>query len=406
MPPEAARDGGASGPGGPGPAPGTGGPVVVAEFRQSHTTGGGPEKTILFSAAAHDPARVRVIPIYLAAPGDPLEGVEEVARRAGVEIVRVADRARLDPFVIGWMRRLLIRHRCRVLHTHDFKTDFLGLVLARTVPGLRLMATAHGWSSPLGKWHRFYNALDRRVLRLYPTVIAVSEHTARELRGVGFRRERLEILPNAIDVEQWRPRTRGALPPGLPSGRRFVGTVGRLSIDKDVPTLIRAFTQIAPAHPDLDLVLVGDGPERASLLALAGELGVRSRVHFLGQRGDLQELYGAFEVFVLSSRTEGMPNTLLEAMAMERPIVATPVGGVGEMVRDGEEALLVPPGDPAALAGAIALLCDRPERADELARSARARAVSRFSFTHRLRRIEEIYVRVAAGLPPGHEELQ
>jgi glycosyltransferase involved in cell wall biosynthesis len=371
-------------------------PVTVAEFRCTDTTGGGPDKTILFSAARHDPKRVRIVPFFLAHEGDPLPGITAFARESGVEPVRVPDRMKLDPRLLGDMRRRLREHGCDLIHTHDFKTDFWGLVLARTTPGLGLMATAHGWSNPLARSHRFFNALDRRVLRAFPLVIAVSETTGEKLRGMGIRPERIEVLPNGIDLEAWSPRPRpDPLPPGLPAGGRFVGTVGRLSIDKAVDTLIEAFGALVPRFENLHLVLVGDGPERPRLEALATARGVAGRVLFLGHRTDLRELYAAFDLFALSSRTEGMPNTLLEAMAMARPVVATPVGGVGEVVRDRQEALLVPPGRSAPLAEAMAEVLDNDVLAASLARAGRRRVESSFSFTGRLARLETLYERMA-----------
>jgi len=373
-------------------------PVTVAEFRCTDTTGGGPDKTILLSAARHDPARVRIVPFFLAHENDPLPGIMALARQSGVEPVRVPDRTKLDPRLLGDMRRRLREHGCDLIHTHDFKTDFWGLVLARTVPGLGLMATAHGWSNPLGLSHRFFNALDRRVLRAYPLVIAVSEATGSRLRGMGIRPERIEVLPNGIDLGTWSPRPRPEpLPPGLPAGGRFIGTVGRLSIDKAVDTLIEAFAVLAAQDPALHLVLVGEGPERARLCALASEHRVAERVLFLGHRSDLPELYASFDLFVLSSRTEGMPNTLLEALAMARPVVATPVGGVGEVVRDRQEALLVPPGRSGPLAEAMAELLEDRVLAGSLARAGRRRVEQSFSFSERLARLESLYERAAAG---------
>ena len=377
-------------------------PVTVAEFRCTDTTGGGPDKTILFSAARHDPERVRIVPFFLAHEGDPLPGITAFARESGVEPIRVPDRSKLDLRLLGDMRGRLREHGCDLIHTHDFKTDFWGLVLARTTPGLGLMATAHGWSNPLAPSHRFFNALDRRVLRAFPLVIAVSEATAEKLAGMKIRPERIEVLPNGIDLEAWSPRPRpDPLPPGLPAGGRFIGTVGRLSIDKAVDTLIEAFALLAPGRPDLHLVLVGDGPERERLGALAVERGVAARVLFLGHRADLRDLYAALDLFVLSSRTEGMPNTLLEALAMARPVVATPVGGVGEVVRDRQEALLVPPGQTAPLAEALSEVLDSELLAASLAQAGRRRVEASFSFAARLDRLETLYERLAGTRAPG-----
>ncbi len=367
-------------------------PITVAEFRSTHTTAGGPDKTILFSAAAHNPARVRVVPFFLVPRGDDAPGLRDLARASGVEPVMIPDGGPFDFALLSRMQRELRERGCRVLHTHDFKTDVLGLWLARRVRGLSLLATAHGWSNLLTRRQRLYHAADEWALRRYPLVVAVAEATAVKLRGIGVRDDRIVVVPNGVDTARWRPRaTPDPPPPGLPAGRRFVGTVGRLSIDKDMDTLLAAFAAIAPAYADVDLLVIGEGPERPALERRAAAGGLGERVRFLGHRGDTADLYAAMDAFVLSSRTEGMPNTLLEAMAMGCPCVVTPVGGVAEIARDGVEALFVPPGDAGAMAAALGRVLTDAALRESLGRAARVRVEGAFSFARRVRRMEEIY---------------
>jgi glycosyltransferase involved in cell wall biosynthesis len=371
-------------------------PITVAEFRSTHTTAGGPDKTILFSAAAHDSTRVRVVPFFLVPRGDAAPGLRDLARASGVEPVLIPDRGPGDLSLIVRMERELRERGCRVLHAHDFKTDVLGIWLARRSRRMGLLATAHGWSNLLTRRQRLYHAADEWALRRYPLVVAVSEATATRLRGIGVRDDRIAVVPNGIDIERWRPRPApDPRPRGLPAGRRFIGTVGRLSIDKDTETLLDAFAAIAPAHTDLDLLVVGEGPERPELERRAVARGLGTRVRFLGHRADSADLYAAMEVFVLSSRTEGMPNTLLEAMAMGRPCVVTPVGGVAEVVRDGVEALFVPPGDAGGMGAVLGRVLGDGRLRESLGRAARARVEEAFSFARRVRRMEEIYERLA-----------
>jgi glycosyltransferase involved in cell wall biosynthesis len=376
-------------------------PIFVAEFRSVfHHTVGGPDKTILVSAAQHDPARVRIVPFFLVPVGDGVPALRDLARRTGIEPILIPDRARFDPFVVPLMRDRLRRHGCRILHTHDFKTDFLGPLIAGG--DVRLMATAHGWSRPMSLKHRFYNAIDRRVLRRFPAVVAVSEATAEVLRRSGVPRERLAVLANGVDTDLWRPRAaEGDRPAGLPRDGRLIGMAARLSPDKDLETLLAAFERVAASRPDVRLVIAGDGPERTRLERQAAASPAAARIHFLGRREDLPAFMGWLSVVVLSSRAEGMPNSLLEALACGRPTVATRVGGVGEIARDGEEALLVPPGDVTALAGSLGRLLDDPRLAGALGEAGRRRIEGGFSFSGRLRRLEAIYAAVVAGRPIG-----
>ncbi len=371
-------------------------PIVVAEFRATGGTGGGPDKTILFSAARHDPRRVRIVPFFLRQRGDDMTGIREFAAEAGVEPVFVPDGGPLDFALVGRMRRLLREHGCRILHAHDFKTDVTGLWIARGLPGVALLSTAHGWSRPLDAKHRLYHVLDRWALRRYPDVIAVSSDTAGKLAAAGVDPGRVHVVTNGIDLDRWTPGASEPPPPeGLPAGAKVVGTVGRLSIDKDMDTLIAAFARVAERIPEAHLVLAGDGPERGRLEEAARASGAGDRIRFLGHRGDLRDLYSALSVFVLSSKTEGMPNTLLEAMAMGAPVVANPVGGVGEVARDGEHARFFPVGDAAALETALLSLLEHPDEGRAMAARARARVEAEFSFAARVRRMEDLYEELA-----------
>jgi glycosyltransferase involved in cell wall biosynthesis len=195
---------------------------------------------------------------------------------------------------------------------------------------------------------------------------AVSRAAAEALRRAGVPEERVRLIPSAVG-----PAFR--LRPSAP-GTDVIGCVAALVPGKGHDALIEAVALLARALPSLELRLVGDGPERAALSARAQRLGVGGRVRFLGALRSPEEVAGALaalDLFVLASHAEGLPTALLEAMAVGVPVVATPVGGVPEIVRDGETGKLVPVGDPAALATAIAdLLADGPGRA-RLAQAAR-----------------------------------
>ena len=375
------------------------GPVVVGEFRAVHdATVGGPDKTILWSAARHDPGRVRVVPFYLVPPGDPVPSLRRLAGDAGVEPVLVEDRGRIDPSLPGRLRQLLADHGCHLLHTHDFKTDAYGPWIVRGT-GVRLLATAHGWSRPGSDAKlRFYNRVDRLALRRFPLVIAVSESQRKLLLAGGVSKEVIRVVPNAIDTDVWRPGAGGGIPPAVPGAGPRVGTVLRLSADKDVEGLIDAFAGLSGSPR---LVIVGDGPLREDLERRAAASGAGERISFLGRREDVDEVLADLDLFVLPTRAEGLPNSVLEAMALARPIVAHRVGGVPELVRDGEEALLVAPGDTAGLRSAMERLLSDGGLAGRLARAARRRVEEQFSFAARLARMEDIYERVAAGGPDG-----
>lgn len=297
------------------------------------------------------------------------------------------------PTSLGWLRRLrrLVRDReIELVHTHmPLPAAYARLAL----PGRRpaFVHTEHNLWDRYQRPTRWANALTYcRNAR----VIAVSDGVAASIRSS----VPVEVVVHGVDPTQVvtgpaaRRTARDRL--GLDPDAPVVGTVGNFTPKKDQATLLRAVAALAgDAAPTL--VLVGLGPLEGELRALAGELGIERRVVFAGSRDDVFELLPGFDAFVLSSRFEGLPIALLEAMATGVAPVATPVGGIPEVITDGVDGLLVPPGDPDALGAALGkVLRDGALRADLGAR-ARARARD-FDLVHAVRRTEAIY-RLALG---------
>jgi glycosyltransferase involved in cell wall biosynthesis len=383
-------------------------PIRLLELRSAWGAGGGPEKTILLSAARHDRSRVVPTVAYLRSPGDRrfAEGVRAHAQRVGAEILEVCDRTRADPFCVAKLRRLA--QKADVIHAHDYKTDVYGLLLRRGAmssrPGTaKLIATAHGWTGESLKV-RAYQRVDTAALRLYDKVLAVSEATRAVLLRAGVSPDRIEVVRNGIDVQAWRPDNgagdlRAEL--GLSRDDPIVGTIARLSREKGVDLLIEAAARVdealrARGEKRATFLVAGDGPEHAGLLERARLRGPArpERFRFLGHRPDALRVLNTLDVFVLPSRTENMPNALLEAMAAGKPCVAFAVGGNPETL--GDAGLLAPAADTHALGDLVLqLLRDGSER-QALARAARRRVEQEFSFDRRLARVESIYERLVA----------
>jgi glycosyltransferase involved in cell wall biosynthesis len=240
-------------------------------------------------------------------------------------------------------------------------------------------------------------AAQRRIHRMATHVTAVSDAVAETVVAFGVPRGRITVIPNGVDVARFGgdPLDRAAL--GARGGETVIGSVGALAPRKDYGTLLEALALVAKRHPRFHATLVGDGPERAALEARAAELGLGSRTTFLGERPDIDRLLPAMDVFVLSSREEGIPNALLEAMAAGRPSVATAVGGTPEVLEGGVTGWLVPPADPAALAEALAQVMEDPAEAARRGGAARAAVHARMSIEAMARRHEEFYTLAAAG---------
>src|SRR5437870_1529916 len=349
-----------------------GNPIRVLELRSVRGTGGGPEKTILAGAARMNPARAAVTVCYLRDERDPVFAIDSRAADLGVEYVEVRERHSFDPSVWRPLVDIVRARAIDIVHAHDYKTDFIALALARATGAIAL-STVHGWIHDSWRERRIYAPADRWLLRWYPRVIAVSDVIRTTLVSYGVKAERITTLLNGIDPLHFR-RNPGQVADarrevGLEPGQLAIGAVGRLEPVKRFDVLLEAVARLQQQASSPRLFIVGDGSLRAPLGALAAQLGVDAS--FLGHRVDIVRLHHAFDVFVQSSDSEGTPNAVLEAMALETPIVATDVGGTAELVDNGVHGCVVPRRDIDKLNGAIeSLLTDRT-RAQMM--SARAR---------------------------------
>ena len=343
--------------------------------------------------AALLPALAERYDVVLAAYGEgPLR---DAATRAGVRFVPLRHvRRPIRPWrdVAGLVElsRLLRRERPQILHASSSKAGVLGrLAAALSRVPIRIF-TVHGWAFAAyeGLPSRLYRLTDRLMAPLTTVTICVSERErAAGLEAGTCRADRTVVIHNAVDVAAAPRSSHDRATPRLIA-------VGRLKAPKDFLTLIRALAAL-PAG-SFEAVIVGDGPDRDAVEAEIRKLGLEGSVRLTGERGDVPALLSGSDVFVLSSRSEGLPVSVLEAMAAELPIVASNVGGLAELVVDGESGILVPPGDPESLAGALRRLIEDPELRRGLGAAARARAEASFDLASFQRAHVELYDRQLA----------
>jgi glycosyltransferase involved in cell wall biosynthesis len=367
--------------------------TVVLDARVVRGSGGGPDKTILNSPRYLSAAGYRMLCVYLHEPADP--GFAHLRRKAdqyGAPLESVADRGPLDPGVVLRLLNVCRRERPSIWHGHDYKTNALGLLLRRFWP-MRLVSTLHGWVHHTARTPLYY-WIDRLCLPFYEKVVCVSEDLHRACRACGVPDDRCELLENGVDLDEYARRRSVAEAKrrlGLSPGRLLVGAAGRLSAEKGFDLLIRAVDRLLRDGLDAELILVGEGGERAALEALVGELGLGDRVRLLGYRPDLPVWFEAMDGFALSSLREGLPNVLLEAMALETPVVATRIAGVPRLVRHGENGLLVGPGSVDELAEALGRLLRDAGLRRRLARAGRRTVEEGYSFAARMDKLRALY---------------
>lgn len=373
-------------------------PVTVAHLRSATGGGGGPDKTIFAEAALMDPRRVRLLCIYLTRPGDGLDGIRRRARDAGACLLELPGRSLFDVGQFQALRRLLHREGVDVLHCHEPKGDALGALL-RLLPGHpSLMTTLHGWTSPRSRKSALYARLDRLCLRRFDLVLAVSRPLEAAARHAGAPLVR--YLPNGVDTDRWQPAPPGEPLAMLPPLRPWIGYVGRLSDEKAPELFIKMAGRMVSAFPKAGFVLAGDGPSLEPCRRLAADLGLAHRVVFTGRldESDIRSLLARLDLLVNPSRTEGLPNNVLEAMAMAVPVVATAVGGVPDLVQHGETGVLIAAGEhdlPETLAHHALALLANPDQARRMGQAGRDRVEREFSFHVRVKAMTELYETLA-----------
>jgi glycosyltransferase involved in cell wall biosynthesis len=372
--------------------------VRLLELRNTYKWGGGPDKTILLSAERHDPSRVEVVVVYIRDIRDREFSIGDKARAKGLTFYEIEERGKFDPRLLGALREIVLRHDINLIHGHDHKSDLFAYLLRRSLwrRQLTVVSTAHAWVM-LGLKGELYRRLDLSLMRRFDHLIAVSHATKDEMVDAGVPASLISVIHNGIDTEAWSPRrTVSTLRDELSLSQAFpvIGYVGRIMPEKDLETWLRAAALLARKVPSARFVLVGEGKDGATfnqLKQLAAELGIADQTYFPGYRSDLLPVYGAFDVFVLSSRREGLPNSILEAMALGLPVVTTDVAGAKELVLDGQTGYVCPQGDAQGIARALIALTENELLRRHMSHSGRERVEREFSFVTRLQRIEALY---------------
>jgi glycosyltransferase involved in cell wall biosynthesis len=339
------------------------------------------------------PALARRLDVVVAAHGDgPLR---DAALAAGVRYVPLRHvRRNLHPArdLLGLLElvALIRRERPDIVHANSSKAGLLGRTAAAALGVPVRIFTAHGWAFKAysGPVSALYRWADRLMAPLTTTTVCVSERE--RAAGVAARTCRAAdtvVIPSAVDAAALPQARHDGSPPR-------VVMVGRLAAPKDPVTLVRALARVQGSP--FAATIVGDGPERPAVEAEIGAAGLEGVVELAGERHDVASLLAGADVFVLSSRSEGAPLSVLEAMAAGLPVVASAVGGVPESVADGATGLLVPPGDAAALAAALEQLLADSALRRRLGAAGRERVRARFDLAELQRAHLELYARELA----------
>lgn len=368
-------------------------PVLLIE----HLAGIGGGQTYLIDLVSKlDRSRFDPV-VTLVARGELYDRIAAAGARTEIVDIRSLRRRQpgAGPGAILRLVRIIRRHGVRVIHVNSQKALIFAL------PAALLTRTPVLWHCHVDRdFGRFYDLVGSALSKM---IVVNSQSVGRRFDGIPWARRKIRLVYNGIDADRIKPsdgsRVRREL--GIEDGAFVVGTVGRLQEEKGTRYLIEAAPTMAERISQARFLIVGGTLDPADcygreLEALASRLGVAGRMLFTGFKSDVTEYLAAMDVVVFPSLREGLPLAVAEAMAMEKPVVATRVGGIPEMIDDGRNGRLVAPRDSAALAGAVAALRQTWPAALEMGKAARIVVQSRFNLSAHVRDIENIYEELVA----------
>lgn len=354
---------------------------------------GGAEKKLLELVKTLDKKRYNII-VCSIGQGGPLQKDFEAL---GVNVIVCQKRNKFDLSLILTVARLIKECEIDVVQTTLLLADLVGAMAAQIAgkpPVISWETVSHGENDILRTGNRHiiaYKFAMKRVSR----IVAVSQEIKQSLvQRRGIPAEKIAYIPYGVDLKKFARRNgsvdkRSIL--NIPSDRIVVGTVARAEPYKGVAYLQKAALQMVEQHPKLDFVFVGDGSLRKELEAEVGARGWSDRIHFLGFRNDVNEIMNTFDIFILPSLSEGLPNVILEAMASSKPVIATAVGGIPEAVVEGETGLLIPPSNTTAIMDAIRSLLSDHKAALRMGEAGRRRVEENFSLQKEVSSFEHLY---------------
>jgi len=295
-----------------------------------------------------------------------------------------------DFSIIGRLAELLREQQIDLIHTHGYKSDIIGYLAARRA-GVACVSTPHGYGLHNDAKLRFYYYISGHFLKRFDRVAPLSEELADQVREMGVSESRLQVIENAFDVDEIDAVIK-ASPIRKASNISRIGYVGQLIPRKQIDQLINVFARLSAKEPDLELIIAGEGKQRAELEALANSLECRDKISFLGYVEDRLELMRTFDMFVMTSASEGIPRSLMEAMALSLPVVAYNIQGVDVLIEHDATGLLAPLSDQDSLESNISSIIDNIDVAQRLGNGARMHVETRFSASRMSDEYQALYI--------------
>lgn len=360
---------------------------------------GGAEKVVLSLINNINPGQYELVPIVFTAPGminniflQRLKACEKQCHIIPVNKYKLKYINPLANMIEAY--RLFKKHKFDLVHTHGYRADVLGITLSK-LTGTPVISTCHGFISTDAHL-RFYNRLDRFILRYADRITAVSDEMKKNLMRNGIKESRIAMIQNAVEKNsneelfvQNRQKKRKLL--DIQETGIAVGYIGRLSEEKGVKYLLEAHRLLIESAVPAKLLIIGEGPQRKDLEDSVRKAGIEGSVIFAGFKNDIENWLPAMDVFVLPSLTEGTPMSLLEAMALGIPVIASAVGGVPQVINPEKNGILVQPEKPEEIKNAIQVLSRNKTLRNSISKGAQETMESKYDLKKWINKIETEY---------------
>jgi glycosyltransferase involved in cell wall biosynthesis len=352
----------------------------------------GPGKTMINTHRTIDQHRFSVTLCVTGVGKNGKNDFIESAEKAGAHVVYLKMGGYFDVLALLRLIGLLKRLRIDILQTHDAQTRRIG-VIAAWLTGIPHVSSLHGWIQN-NQIQKLSVVLDKYLIRFSKKVIVMSDAMKREIISAGVSSKKVITLHNAVLLEDYpirRSSSKIRTEFHIKDDEKVVAIIGRLSPEKRHDLFLQMASQVVKKNPKVKFLIVGDGPLIVSLKKFVEELNLTNHVIFTGHRTDIIDMYSAIDILVISSDTEGLPNVLLEAFACCKPVVATRVGGIPEILINDQNGFLTEPHDLTGLIDRVLFLLNNTQLAIQMGLNGRKEIENRLSFKNRTLQLEKCY---------------
>ncbi len=363
-------------------------PKVLIIYASS--TLSGPGKGLL-QFIRHAPTLDYVLASFIQMAGVDTE-FTEIAKSRGTNYIPIIQKGMLDVSLIRQVREICNANGINIIQTHGYKGHVIALILSKVL-GIKWVAWAHGWTNENAKV-RLYNRIERFCLKRADAAIAVSPDLYGIIGGFRGEKKKTHMILNGVDEGELLSDIGGHAVRhhyGITQQNIVVGCFGRFSPEKGQEVLIESIARIIPECPSIKVMLVGSGQELGKIEALVDRLGISNHVIFCGYQRAMQDFYEAVDIVVLPSHSEGLPNVALEGMMHKRAVISTDVGGVREIIHNGENGWIVPPGDRLAMAEVLKMVVTDTELRNLVSERGHHSLYPKFSPEKRAQNILSVY---------------